>query len=194
MFTRLRDNWVYGGFLAALMLLALTPVLARGWSFGLLLLWLQLPIYMLHQYEEHDDDSFRRFENTTVGGGKEVLSRFDVFVINIAGVWGVDAVAFWLAARVHLGLGLIAVYLSLVNSVGHCLQAVALRRYNPGLVSSILLFIPLGVATLLVLAGTSEVTPTDHVIGLAVALLIHIGIIFLVVTRKRQLTRPALRT
>jgi hypothetical protein len=190
MFTRLRDNWVYGGFLAALMLLALTPVLARDWSLGLLLIWLQLPIYMLHQYEEHDDDRFRRFENNIIGGGKEVLSHFAVFVINIAGVWGVDAVAFWLAARVHLGLGLIAVYLSLVNSVGHCLQAVALRRYNPGLITSILLFIPLGVATLLVLARTGEVTSTDHVIGLAAALLIHIGIILLVVTRKRQLTRP----
>ena len=189
MFTRLRDNWVYGGFLAALMLLALTPVLARGWSLSLLLIWLQLPIYMLHQYEEHDDDSFRRFENNAIGGGKEVLSRFDVFVINIAGVWGVDAAAFWLAARVHLGLGLIAVYLSLVNGVGHCLQAVAMRRYNPGLVTSILLFIPLGIATLLVLAGTREATPTDHVIGLAAALLIHAGIIMLVGTRKRQLIR-----
>jgi hypothetical protein len=188
MFTRLRDNWVYGGFLAALMLLALTPVLARDWSLGLLLIWLQLPIYMLHQYEEHDDDRFRRFENNIIGDGKEVLSHFAVFVINIAGVWGVDALAFWLA-RVHLGLGLIAVYLSLVNSVGHCVQAVALRRYNPGLVTSILLFIPLGIATLAVLAGTGEVTPTDHVIGLAVALVIHIGIILLVVIRKRQLTR-----
>ncbi|WP_260740634.1 HXXEE domain-containing protein [Tunturiibacter lichenicola] len=191
MLTRLRDNWVYGGFLAALMLLALTPVLARDWSPGLLLIWLQLPIYMLHQYEEHDDDSFRRFVNTTIGGGKDVLSRFDVFVINIAGVWGVDTIAFWLAARVHLGLGLIAVYLSLVNSVGHCAQAVALRRYNPGLVSSILLFIPLGVATLWVLARTGEVTPTDHVIGLAAALVIHAGIILLVVIRKRQLARLA---
>jgi hypothetical protein len=190
MMARLRDNWVYGGFLAALMLLALTPVLARDWSHGLLLIWLQLPIYMLHQYEEHDDDSFRRFVNTTIGGGKDVLSHFDVFVINIAGVWGVDTVAFWLAARVHLGLGLIAVYLSLVNSVGHCAQAVALRRYNPGLVTSILLFIPLGVATIWVLTRTGEATCTDHVIGLAVALLIHAGIILLVATHKRQLSRP----
>jgi hypothetical protein len=49
MLARLRDNWVYGGFLAALMLLALTPLLASGWSLGLLLIWLQLPFYMLHQ-------------------------------------------------------------------------------------------------------------------------------------------------
>jgi hypothetical protein len=190
MLTRLRDNWVYGGFLAALMLLILTPVLASGWSLALLLIWLQLPIYMLHQYEEHDDDRFRQVVNATIGGGKEVLSRFDTFVINIAGVWGVDAIAFLLAIRIHLGLGLIAVYLSLVNSVGHCVQAVALRHYNPGLVTSIVLFMPLGGLTLWVLAGTGEITLTDHLVGLTVAILIHAGIIARVVTRKRQLDLP----
>jgi hypothetical protein len=184
---RLRDNWVYGGFLAALMLLALTPVLARGWSLALLLIWLQLPVYMLHQYEEHDADRFRAFVNTLIGSGKEVLSRFDVFVINIAGVWGVDAVAFWLAAQLHIGLGLIAVYLSLVNSVGHCIPALILRSYNPGLVTSILLFIPLGIVTLWVLAATGEVTPTDHFIGLSSAVAIHAAIMVRVFTRKRQL-------
>ncbi len=190
MLTRLRDNWVYGGFLAALMLLALTPVLASGWSLAMVLVWLQLPVYMLHQYEEHDDDRFRRLVNATIGGGKEVLSRFDTFVINIAGVWGIDTIAFLLAARVHIGFGLIAVYLSLVNSIGHCVQAIALRRYNPGLVTAIVLFMPLGGMTLWVLAGMGDVTVMDHLIGLAVALLIHAGIIARVVTRKRQLDLP----
>ena len=191
MLTRLCDNWVYGGFLAALMLLLLTPVLASGWSLALLLIWLQLPVYMLHQYEEHDGDRFRRFVNATIGGGKEVLSRLDVFVINIGGVWGVDAAAFLLAARVDLGLGLVAVYLSLVNAFGHCAQALALRRYNPGLATAIGLFIPLGLVTLRVLAGHPEVTRTDHILGLAVALLIHAAIIVRVVSRKRQLRLPA---
>jgi hypothetical protein len=193
MLVRLRDNWVYGGFLAALMLLSLTPVLGRGWSLALLLIWLQLPIYMLHQYEEHDDDRFRRFVNTTLGHGKEVLSHLDVFVINIGGVWGVDVAAFWLAARIHVGLGLIAVYLSLVNGLAHSVQAIAMRRYNPGLITSILLFIPLDVSTLWLLAGKSGVTPMDHFIGLAVALLIHAGIVLLIVTRKRQLDRLPVR-
>jgi Protein of unknown function with HXXEE motif len=192
MFTRLRDNWVYGGFLAALMLLALTPVLARGWSVALLLMWLQLPIYMLHQYEEHDDDRFRRFVNATIGNGEDVLTRFDTFVINIAGVWGVDTISFWLATRVSLGLGLIAVYLSLVNSVGHCVQAVALRSYNPGLVTAIFLFIPLGGATLWVLAGTNQATVADHIIGLAMAIAIHAGILVRVATRKRELRLGAM--
>ena len=191
MLARLYDNWVYGGFLAALMLLLLTPVLASGWSLALLLVWLHLPVYMLHQYEEHDGDRFRRFVNATIGGGKEVLSRLDVFVINIGGVWGVDAAAFLLAARVDLGLGLIAVYLSLVNAFGHCAQALALRRYNPGLATAIGLFIPLGLVTLRVLAGHPEVTRTDHILGLAVALLIHAAIIVRVVSRRRQLRLPA---
>ena len=186
MFTRLRDNWVYGGFLAALMLLALTPALASGWPLPLLLIWLQLPVYMLHQFEEHDDDRFSRFVNATVGGGREVLSRLDVFVINLGGVWVVDAVAFWLAARMHVGLGLIAVYLSLINGVSHVLMAAVMRRYNPGVITSLVLFIPLGVITLRVLHGSSGVSSTAHIVGLGVAVLIHAAIILLIVARKRQ--------
>ena len=194
MLDRLRDHWVYGGFLAGIMLLVLTPVLASGWPMALVLIWLQLPAYMLHQYEEHDADRFRRFVNAIIGGGKEVLTRLDVFVINIAGVWGVDALAFLLAARVHLGLGLIAVYLSLVNAVAHCAQAVALRRYNPGLITAILLFLPLGVVTLWVLSGNAQISATDHLIGLGLAILIHAAIVARVVRNKRQLDRMASTT
>lgn len=190
MLARLRDNWVYGGVLAGLLLLALTPVLARGWPVALVLIWLQLPAYMLHQYEEHEDDRFRRFVNATIGGGREVLTRLDTFVINIAGVWGVDAVAFVLAAQVRLGLGLIAVYLSLVNGLAHGVQAIALRRYNPGLATAILLFLPLGGVTLGVLAGSAGVTLADHLLGLGTALVIHAAIVARVLGRRRQLGLP----
>jgi len=189
MLARLRDNWVYGGFLAGIMLLVLTPVLASGWSWALTLIWLQLPAYMIHQFEEHDADRFRAFVNTVIGRGKEILTRMDVFIINIFGVWGVDVIAFLLAARVHLGLGLIAVYLTLVNGIIHCLQGVALRRYNPGLATSIVIFLPLAVVTLWVLAGNAGVTATDHVIGLGLALLIHAAIVVRVIRHKRQLDR-----
>lgn len=191
MLDRLRDHWVYGGFLAGIMLLVLTPALSSGWPGALVLIWLHLPVYMLHQYEEHDADRFRIFVNTVVGGGKDVLTRMDIFIINIAGVWGVDALAFVLAAWVHLGLGLIAVYLSLVNAIAHCAQAIALRRYNPGLITSVVLFLPLGVLTLWVLSGNAQVTATDHVISLGLALLIHIAILARVISNKRRLDRPA---
>ncbi len=187
MLARLRDNWVYGGFLAGLMLLALTPVLARDWPLPLLLIWLQLPVYMLHQYEEHDDDRFCRSVNATIGGGKEVLSHMDAFVINLGGVWAVNTIAFILAASVHLGLGLTAVYLSIVNGIAHCIQGVSLRSYNPGLITSVTLFLPLGAATLWVFSQTDGITLGDHAVGLGVALLLHASIMARVFSRKRAL-------
>lgn len=187
MLARLRDFWVYGGVLAGLMLLGLTPVLARGWSLPLLLIWLQLPAYMLHQYEEHDADRFRLFVNATLGEGREILTRMDTFLINILGVWGIDALAFALAARGHLGLGLVAVYLSLVNGLIHAVQAVVLRRANPGLYSGLVLFLPLGAATLWVFAGLPEVTLADHATGLGVALAVHAAIVARAAMRRHSL-------
>ncbi|WP_333835950.1 HXXEE domain-containing protein [Novosphingobium sp.] len=184
---RLRDNWVYGGCLAAWLMLGLSPVLARDWPMVLLLVWLQLPVYMLHQYEEHDDDRFRRFVNAMIGQGMDVLTRSDVFVINIVGVWGFIAGAFSLAALVHPAWGLVAVYLSLVNGVGHGLQAAAMRRCNPGLLTSIVLFIPLGIVTLVVFAHDHEATPMHHAIALAVSLGIHLVIVVRVLTGRAWL-------
>src|ERR1035438_3713045 len=98
----------------------------RNWSMALVAVFLQLPIYMLHQYEEHDNDRFRLFVNRVFGEGHEVLSDPAVFVINVPGVWGVNAASFYLASCVSLGYGLIAVYLTLVNGVVHVVVAVAL--------------------------------------------------------------------
>lgn len=162
-------------------------MLARGWPMVLLLVWLQLPAYMLHQYEEHDDDRFRRFVNAMIGQSRDVLTRSDVFVINIAEVWRVIAGAFSLAALVHPAWGLVAVYLSLVNGAGHGLQEVAMRRYNPGLLTSIVLFVPLGVVTLVIFARNHAATPMHHAVGLAVSLGIHMTILARVLTRRTRL-------
>ncbi len=64
------------------------------------LIYVQLPIYMLHQLEEHAGDRFRTFTNTVIGHGKEVLSPNATFVINSLGVWVFDLVALYLAVFV----------------------------------------------------------------------------------------------
>lgn len=127
MFSRLTKYWVYGGFLSGLLILVLLPEFARHWSLGLFAVFLQLPVYMLHQFEEHDNDRFRLFVNKTIGNGREVLSHRAVFIINVPGVWGVIAVSFYLAAYVSIGYGLVAVYLTLVNAIVHIVPAVILR-------------------------------------------------------------------
>jgi hypothetical protein len=176
MLDRLIRNWAYGGFLAGLLLLALTWLIAQDWPVWLTAVWIMLPIYMLHQYEEHDNDRFRTFVNGIIAGGREALSPAAVFVINIPGVWGVILVSFALAWNVRPGLGLIAIYLVLVNGVAHVVVAIAMRRYNPGLFTAIFLFLPIGGLALLILQGTNP-SPKDHAIGFGTSLGIHIAML-----------------
>ncbi|MGH2457794.1 MAG: HXXEE domain-containing protein, partial [Chloroflexota bacterium] len=125
-------NWQYAGFVAGLFLLALVPLVAGVWGLGLLLVYLLLPIYMVHQLEEHAGDRFHRFVNIHLGHGRDVLTSDAIVVINIGLVWIVCLVALYLARFVDLGLGLIVVYLVLVNALVHILGAARQRAYNPG--------------------------------------------------------------
>jgi len=183
MLGRLIRFWCYGGGLAGALLLALTPLIAAGWSPAITLIFLTLPIYMLHQLEEHDDDRFRRFFNDTIAHGREGLTPLAVFVVNIFCVWGVIAAAIYLARALAPGWGLIAVYLVAVNALVHLVHAVMFRRYNPGLVTAAVLFVPLSGAALWTIDAGGEY----HVIGLLTALVLHAAIIIHVKRRMAAL-------
>jgi hypothetical protein len=186
MFDRFYKNWVYGGFLAGILILCLTPLLMRGWSWSMIAIFLQLPAYMLHQFEEHDDDRFGRFVNQLLGESRTVLSAAAIFVINVPGVWGVNAVSIWLAATYGAGFGLIGIYLTLVNAVVHVIPTIRLRRYNPGLVTGIILFLPLGIWALVEVSTVPGVTWAHHALGLVSAILIHVAIIAYVFNNRRH--------
>jgi len=183
MIGRIVTEWVYGGMLAGVMLLCLMPLVTIGWNAALVVTFLQLPVYMLHQYEEHDDDRFRLFINRILGQGSEVLTPGAVFVINVPGVWGVIVFALYLAWFINPGFGLIAVYLTLVNAVVHVVAAGVLRLYNPGLVTAILLFLPLSVYSLFVFQQSSSGGIGFQALGIAIAVLIHAAIVGYAKTR-----------
>jgi hypothetical protein len=167
---------VYGGFLAGILLLVMTPVLARNWPAALLAAFLCLPVYMLHQYEEHDNDRFRSFVNEHFGKGREILSPMAVFLINVPGVWGVIAVSFVLAAATNPGFGLIAAYLLLLNAVIHVMSAAFLRGYNPGLATGVLLFFPLGSYCLMMIQESGSGSAWMHILGASSAVATHAAI------------------
>lgn len=174
---RLVSYWVYGGFLGAFLLLGLMPTFTRSWDLALILVFLQLPVYMLHQLEEHDDDRFRRFINDLIGGGQDVLSKGAVFVINVPGVWGVNLVSILLAFFLDLGFGLIGIYLTLINGMVHLAQALRLKRYNPGLITAVFLFLPVGGLALAAIMKSGAATVGYHLLGLGSAVAIHLSIV-----------------
>ena len=177
MFARLIANWVYGGFLAGLLLLLLTPVLVHPWPVSLVTTFLCLPVYMVHQYEEHDNDRFRLFVNQKIGKRRVGLSLLAVFVIKVPGVWGVIGISLALAATVSAGFGLVTVYLVLLNGTIHVVQAVISRGYNPGLGTAIILFLPLGGYGISAIQQAGGGTALMHMIGLSTAIGIHVAII-----------------
>jgi hypothetical protein len=185
MLNRLVDNWVYGGFIAGLLLLVLGPLFVVAWPPHLIAVFLCLPAYMIHQYEEHDRDRFRAYMNQLIGKGNEVLTKRAVFVTNIAGVWGVLAVALWLAAF-KSGFGLIAAYLLLLNGVIHIMPAIITRRYNPGLATAVLVFLPLGLYCLVAIQHAGGGTAMMHATGLLVAIGDHAAIAIPVLRRRRS--------
>ena len=184
MLARLIANWVYGGFLAGLLLLLLAPVLVHSWAAPLVATFLCLPVYMLHQYEEHDNDRFRLFVNQKIGKGRVGLSPLAVFVINVPGVWGLVGMALALAATVNVGFGLVAVYLVILNGLIHVVQAVISRGYNPGLGTAIALFIPLGGYGIAAIHQAGGAGFLMHMTGAVAAIGIHVAIIVHVMRRR----------
>ena len=175
-------DWFYPRWPAAslsmgIVLLLLAPALAPTWSLALLMVYLQLPIYLLHQVEEHVDDRFRRFVNQRVFGGAEALTPMAILVINLPGVWGVSLAGLYAAIFGGAGWGLTPIYLVLINGVTHVAATVASRGYNPGLWTSIALFLPVGGFALWAVSAVPGVTALHHIVGFAIALVIHIAIV-----------------
>ena len=175
---RLYDNWVYGGFLMGLILLALLPLFVAGWPLLLQLGALSLPVYAIHQYEEHDADRFRLFVNDVIGGGKTALSKADVFWINTIGVWLYLVAVIYVGKIYGLGWIMAAPFLLGVNGLAHVLQAIFLRRYNPGLISAAILFLPL--TGWMLWLGYSATNGLQMMCGLALAILAHLLILLLI--------------
>ena len=175
MFGRLIARWVYGGFLAGLLLLFLAPVLARSWPVPLVATFLCLPAYMIHQYEEHDNDRFRSYVNRKIG--RDALSPLAVFVINVPGVWGTVGISLALAATLRIGFGLIAMYLIALNGAIHVIQAVIAREYNPGLGTAVALFLPLGGYGIGLIQQAGAGSVLMHATGALAAIGIHVAII-----------------
>lgn len=180
----LASRWVAAaGFMAAT-LLAILPLLHAAYALPLMLIFLHSPGYMLHQVEEHTRDRFRAFVNQRIFGGQNALSAEAVLVVNIPVVWGINLAALYAAFLWGAGFGLVAPYAMLVNGLTHIAAALRLRCYNPGLGTSLLLFLPLSLWALFTLRAVGL---GFHVAGLGLALLLHLLIIAHVLLRIRRI-------
>jgi hypothetical protein len=128
----------------SLVLLLLKPR-APQW----LVCWM-LPVYMLHQFEEHGVDLLgRRFAFLadlcrTVGYPRVDDCPADawfVLAVNVGAVWIAGALAIGFRRR-NPSVGACALGIPLVNAFIHIGQAIVFCDYNAGLFTSVMLFLP----------------------------------------------------
>jgi hypothetical protein len=113
-----------------------------------LVCWM-LPLYMLHQFEEHGVDllgrhfAFLAALCRTTGFSLEdcPADAWFVFAVNVGTVWLAGALAIVFRRRNPL-VGACAFGVPLVNAFIHIGQAIGFRSYNPGLLSAVVLFLP----------------------------------------------------
>lgn len=191
LYQRLIANWVYGGFLSSFALITLGCVLLREYPPAFLLLFLHLPVYQIHQLEEHDRDRFRRYMNEKVGRGLEILTATAVFWINIGLVWALFSFFISIALINNIGWGLPVVYATLFNALIHIGSALKSREYNPGLITSVILFLPLSIITLSMISNNPAVSGLQQFTGVAIGNGIHLGIIAYCAARGRMQSRLA---
>ncbi|MEM7570619.1 MAG: HXXEE domain-containing protein [Pseudomonadota bacterium] len=123
-----------------------------------LALWL-LSAYILHQFEEHWVDltgavyAFQGSVNAIVHAATGApadrpgpLTTQAVFVINTSLVWLVGALAVWQGER-RLFTVLAMAAIVQVNAISHIIAGIVFWRYNPGLLTSVVVFFPAAIAT-----------------------------------------------
>jgi Protein of unknown function with HXXEE motif len=143
-------------------------------------LWLGLlVIYMLHQIEEHLwPGGFRQFANAHVfksGNDNWPVDIGGVALINIGFVWlPVGLAALYPEALRWVGLGWIG--LTLINAMTHIVSTIRLRLYNPGLITSIVLFLPFTIFVLALEAQRGMLSGAEIALILVAGILLHVPV------------------
>ena len=148
-----------------------------------------LIVYMLHQVEEHLwPGGFRQFANARVfasGNDDWPVSECGVALVNIGFVWLPMLLAALFPGPLRW-LGLAWVGMTLINAITHLAAAIRFRGYNPGLVTSVVLFLPFTVWMLAREVSAGLLTGWQVAALLLAGVLLHLPVAALFVVPYRR--------
>ncbi|MEO0804157.1 MAG: HXXEE domain-containing protein [Cyanobacteria bacterium J06642_2] len=103
-------------------------------------------------------------------------SQAAIFVINTSLVWLVGVIAIW-RSPTYLFPALAMNGIVLVNAISHILSGVVNQSYNPGLLTAVLIFIPLAIAFYRKVLLINPMAKTQVIASLIWAVLAHVILI-----------------
>ena len=166
----LRSHW-YDLGLGLAFIISATLLVFRPHGITLVL-WISLVSLLVHQFEEY------RFPGTFPGMMNKVMSESDepdryplntktAFVVNVSIGWSVYLLAAVFGEK-FIWLGIAAILVSVGNFVAHTFLFNFRGKtvYNPGMVSSIVLFLPISVYFFYIVIVGQRATTVEWVVGL----------------------------
>ena len=176
----LYDNWMKATPFLAFYSFILIWLYVRDSNYALYLIWLQTIIYWCHEFEEYIlPGGFLDFFNRNMmrsTRGDEPLNKVGSFWINIPLVYIAMPLSGLLAHFWGLEWGLWTAYFSFLNAFSHVVMFFVFgRKYNPGLVVSILLNIPVAIYMVWYFFTNLQFSTTVHIVSIIVGIIAHIS-------------------
>jgi hypothetical protein len=184
MISWLYTNWAKLSLFLAVIVTVLIYIFINPHNLLLFLIWIQFPIYLLHQFEEHNWNGFKNYINRNVFKVKEgdfPLNDKIIFWVNIPIVWILIPIFSGLSSA-NIMFGLWIPYFAVFNSLSHLIVSLRNREYNPGLLVSLILGIPVGIYALIIFYSYIHVPALISGISIFFAVILHI-IVFGIIRR-----------
>ncbi len=188
----LYKNWSKLSVLIAVFFTLFTLIYIKPSNIILFLIWIQIPIYLLHQFEEHSRNGFKNYVNRNVfnvSEGNYPLNDKNIFWINIPIIW-ILMPLFASLALINPFFGLWIPIFAVINSVSHLIFSIVNRHYNPGIMVSLFLGIPVGLYALFIFYSRLNVPYIITVLSLSFAIILHIIVFgYIFISYKKQVTK-----
>ena len=155
----LKQDWAKTGLIVSIFLFVFLFVFVKNSDFVLFLILLQTPLYMLHETEEYVfPGGFAKFFNMDIfklDTPDKPLGENFIFHVNVILIWIILPV-FGLLSIQDYQFGLWIPYFSFFAGVAHiALGLKAQKLYNPGLIISLVLNIPVGLWSIIYLTNNA---------------------------------------
>ncbi len=174
-------QWLYHNWAKTTLILAVYVSLMlfcfhQSMSLVLLLIWLQFPLYLVHEFEEHVyPGHFKEYINHALFKREDnfPLNDVNIFWINILAIWLLYPLACTGSSLSQLGFGVLLPIFSLFNATLHIIVAIIKKQYNPGLLTSIVLLYPFSIYTLVMMANAQLLNTATLTYAIVIAIAVH---------------------
>jgi hypothetical protein len=178
-------QWPWFSLFIGITYVVFMPILFRiksAWK-DKLLLWLPLPLYFIHQFEEHGIDflgrhyEFQSFFCGSLGFENDLAhcpgTPLFIFAVNIGMLWVAGILGGLFGSRKPL---LVSGFVGIIfiNAVTHISNGIVHLHYNPGLVTSFLIFLPASVGYYRYFRKKYNYSGKDVAASVFIGALIHI--------------------